>query len=103
MWRRRLEQRYSFLRLADGQALPPVHMNRDRKAWPQFPEFSAIVFKFDAHRHPLNDLGKITGRILRRDNTELRTRCRREACDAAPKSDARQHVGDNFGGLSLAD
>jgi hypothetical protein len=82
--------------------VPPVHINRNRKAWPQFAEFRAIVFKFDAHRHPLNDLGKIAGRILRRDDAELRTRCRREACDAAPKADAGQHVGNNFGGLALA-
>ena len=77
-------------------------MDRDRKAWPQFAEFSAIVFKFDAHRHTLNDLGEIAGRILRRDDAELRARGRREACDAAAKADAGQHVGNNFGGLALA-
>ena len=83
--------------------MPSVHVNCDRKAWPQFAEFSVTTFKFDAHRHPLNDLGKIAGRILRWDDAELRTRCRREACDAAAKADAGQHVGNNFGGLALAD
>src|ERR1700724_657998 len=78
-------------------------MNRDRKAWPQFDKFSVSAVKLDAHRHALNDLGKIAGRILRRDDAELRTRCRREACDAAPKTDARQYVGNNFGELTLAD
>ena len=78
-------------------------MNCDRQAWPQFAEFSAIGFKSDAHRHPLNDLGKIAGRILRGDDAELRTRCRRDACDAATKTDARQYVGNNFGELALAD
>jgi hypothetical protein len=83
--------------------VPSVHVNCDRKAWPQFAEFSVNTFKFDAHRHPLNDLGKIAGRILRRDHTELRTRRRRNTYDAAPKADAGHHVGNNLDGLAPAD
>ena len=58
--------------------MTPVHTNRDREAWPQFAEFSAIVFEFDAHQHPLDDLGEIAGGILRRDDAEPRTSGRRE-------------------------
>jgi len=81
----------------------PVHTNRDREAWPQFAEFSAIVFEFDAHLHPLDDLGEIAGRILRRDDAELRARGRREACNATTKTDTRQHVGNDFNRLARSD
>ena len=83
--------------------MPAVHTNRDRQTGPQFAEFSVNTFKFDAHRHPLNDLGKIAGRILRRDHAELRTRRRRKAYDAPPKADAGHHVGNNLDGLAPAD
>ena len=54
---------------ADRAVVTPVHTNRDREAWPQFAEFSAIVFEFDAHRHALFGAGQLGGRTGNRSRS----------------------------------
>ena len=54
------------------------------------------------HRHALDDLGKITSRVLRRQNGELRTRSRCDALDPAVQFQIWKRIDLDFYGLAGA-
>src|SRR4051794_9922150 len=54
-----------------------------RKPRPQSHDQRIIVVEGDLYRHALHNLGEIAGRVLRRQQGELRPRSRRETVDPA--------------------
>ena len=101
--RSRPRPRCSSQRLAGAGLRPRVDADDDREAGPQAAEFGGIVIKLNAHRHPLNDFGEIAGRILRRNDAELRAGGRRKAQHPAMERDVGQHIGHDRGRLAFAD
>src|SRR5580692_925691 len=52
----------------------------------------------DLDRNPLNDLGKVSGRIVGREKSELRAACRGNFSDSALEGPARQGIDMNIRG-----
>ena len=59
------------------------------------PQRRVVAVERDAHRHALDDLGEVAGRVLRRDDAEHRAGAGRRLSDVAVEDVAGQHVGDD--------
>src|SRR5215467_2307941 len=98
--------------LIRGRAQPPVAFRNgflrvddrhDRHACPQEPEEFALRVQYDLDRNSLNDFRKIARRVVRGQQGELLSACRRDAVNMTLKPRARKRVDLDLCRLALAD
>ena len=80
-----------------------VDRGDDRQPGPQGNRLQNLLGEGDAHRDPLNDLGEIAGRVVGRQQRELRARGRRDRRDDALDRLAVERVDGDVGLLSRLD